>query len=148
LERFVEGDELNALAVVRNGEPTVLTLSDRLRPAGRGFGVGWIHLYPSRLPASALAQAEAVAHAAIRALGLRDGIAFPQLLVTPDNQVLVVEVAARIAAGQMADLVRLAIGVDLTAIAFKQALGESVTDDLIAQRFRRPIAIRFLTAAP
>src|SRR5262249_30857587 len=37
LEEFVDGPELNALIAVRGGEPTTLTLSDRLRPPGVGF---------------------------------------------------------------------------------------------------------------
>ncbi len=148
VERYVDGSELNGIVVVRRGEPRLVTLSDRLRPPGRGFGVGWIHLYPSQLGAAALAAAEAVALAAVRALGLREGIAFPQLLVTDDGDVVVVEVAARIPAGQMADLVRLGVGVDLVDIALRQAQGEEIPDELVERRFARPLAIRFLTASP
>lgn len=148
LEQYIDGVELNGLLAVRNRHPTLLTLSDRLRPAGRGFGVGWIHSYPSSLPAPVLAEAEAVAVAAVRALGLADGIAFPQLIADRDGTVRIVEIAARIAAGQMADLVRLATGIDLFDIAFAQALGRPVADSLVTPRFDRPIAIRFLTASP
>ena len=148
IERFVDGDELNGIVVVRDGEATLLTLSDRLRPPGLGFGVGWIHLYPSSLDDKAIRAAEQVALDAVRALGVRDGIAFPQILVSRDSQALVVEVAARIPAGQMADLVRHAIGVDLVEIALRQALGTTVSDDMLTPRFQRPIAIRFLTASP
>jgi biotin carboxylase len=147
LERFVAGSELNAMAVVVRGKPKVLTLSDRLRPPGPGFGVGWIHLYPSTLNKDVLDQAAEVARQAITALGLRDGIAFPQLLVDGDN-VVVVEVAARIAAGQMADLVYHGIGVDLTTVALHQCLGRRIDPSLIKPRSSRPIAIRFLTASP
>lgn len=148
VERYVEGSELNGIVIVRRGEPRLVTLSDRLRPPGRGFGVGWIHLYPSQLGAVDLAAAEAVALAAVRALGLQDGIAFPQLLVSGDGDVVVVEVAARIPAGQMADLVRLGVGVDLVDIALRQAQGEEIPDELVERRFKRPLAIRFLTASP
>jgi len=148
VERYVEGAELNGIVVVRDGEPVLLTLSDRLRPPGRGFGVGWIHLYPSRLDRARLESAAETAVAAVRALGLRDGVAFPQLLVTDDGEPFVVEVAARIPAGQMADLVRLAIGVDLVEIALRQALGLPVPDELVESQFQRPLAIRFFTARP
>src|SRR5581483_4174433 len=123
LEQYVEGRELNGIIVAREGEPSLLTLSDRLRPPGAGFGVGWIHLYPSELEPAQLQAAGDVAVAAVRALGLRDGIAFPQLLVTDAGEVSVVEVAARIPAGQMADLVRLGTGIDLVDIALNHALG-------------------------
>lgn len=148
LERYIDGHELNGIVVVRNGDPALLTLSDRLRPPGPGFGVGWIHLFPSELDAAHLKATGEVALAAVRALGLRDGIAFPQLLVTATGDVYVVEVAARIHAGQMADLVRLGIGVDLVEIALAQALGDDVADAMIEPRFHRPLAVSFLTASP
>jgi len=148
IEHFIDGDELNGIVVVRDGEPTLLTLSDRLRPRGPGFGVGWIHLYPSLLDPDAIEAAAAVALDGVRALGLRNGIAFPQILVTPSGEALIVEVAARIPAGQMADLVYHATGVDLVEIALIQGLGGDVTDDMVNPRFHRPVAIRFLTARP
>ncbi len=148
LEEFTDGLELNGLVVARDGEPYPLLLSDRLRPEGVGFGVGWIHSYPSRLFGDALEEAERVALRAVRTLGLRDGIAFPQLIVTDDGRALVVEVAARIPGGQMADLAFHALGVDLVQIALRQALGEETPDDLVVPRISRPTAIRFLTAHP
>jgi biotin carboxylase len=148
LEGFVEGTEMNGIIVVREGEPVVLTLSDRLRPPGVGFGVGWIHVYPASIYADQLTRAERAAAHAVRALGLRDGIAFPQLIARPDGEVAVVEVAARIPGGQMADLVRHAVGVDLVELALLQALGDPVPLELVRPRFQQPLAIRFLTAAP
>lgn len=147
LEEYLVGIELNCLLAVRGGDATVLTLSDRLRPGGIGFGVGWIHMFPSVLPAQTLDEAGDLAVAAVRALGLRDGIAFPQLIATADG-VRVIEVAARIAAGQMADLVRHGTGIDLFDIAIAQAVGSEVPDALVTRRFTRPVAIRFLTASP
>jgi biotin carboxylase len=148
VEAYEEGLELNGLVVVRNGEPELLTLSDRLRPPGIGFGVGWIHVYPSTLYGDALAEAERVAVDAVHALGLRDGIAFPQLIAEDQGRVSVVEVAARIPGGQMADLAAHAVGVDLVEIALRQALGEAIPDELVRPRRQQPLAIRFLTAEP
>jgi biotin carboxylase len=148
LEEFVDGIELNGIVVVRRGEPLLLTLSDRLRPPGIGFGVGWIHVFPPSIPHEQLVRARAIAVEAVRALGLRDGIAFPQLIAATDGRVVVVEVAARIAGGQMADLVRHAVGVDVVEIAVRQALGEEIPDELALPRFEQPLAIRFFTASP
>jgi biotin carboxylase len=147
IERYHEGLELNGLAIARNGHVTPLTLSDRLRPPGLGFGVGWIHVYPTTLFADALAEAEDIVVRAVHALGLRDGIAFPQLLASEDG-VRVIEVAARIPGGEMARLALHAVGIDLIEVALRQALGEEVEDELVTPRFQRPVAIRFLTAEP
>ena len=147
VEEYTEGLELNGLVVAREGEPFPLLLSDRLRPHGVGFGVGWIHSYPSRLFGDALEEAERVALRAVRTLGLRDGIAFPQLIVS-DSRALLIEAAARIPGGQMADLAFHALGVDLVEIALRQALGKTVPDEVVQPRRSQPTAIRFLTARP
>lgn len=147
IERYHDGLELNGLAIARDGHVEPLTLSDRLRPPGVGFGVGWIHVYPTTLFGDALAQAEDVVVRAVHALGLRDGIAFPQLLASHDG-VRVIEVAARIPGGEMARLAAHAVGVDLVEVAIRQALGEAVSDELVRPRFQQPLAIRFLTADP
>ena len=148
LEEFVDGIEMNGIVIARGGEPALITLSDRLRPPGIGFGVGWIHVYPPSIPPEQLRLAEKAAVESVRALGLRDAIAFPQLIASPDGGVAVVEVAARIPGGQMADLVRHAVGVDLVEVALRQALGEDVPDAIALPRFRQPLAIRFFTAQP
>ena len=148
VESYEDGLELNGIVVARGGVPTLLTLSDRLRPPGVGFGVGWIHVYPASIYGDTLERAEEVAAAAVRALGLRDGIAFPQLLVDDDGAVRVVEVAARIPGGQMADLVRHAVGVDLVEVQLRFALGDDVPDELVVPESTQPLAIRFLTAEP
>ncbi|HET7515399.1 MAG TPA: ATP-grasp domain-containing protein, partial [Gaiella sp.] len=148
LEGFVDGVEMNGIVVVRDGDARTVTLSDRLRPEGAGFGVGWIHLYPASIHSDQLDLAVRVAERSVAALGLRDGIAFPQLIASPDGGVVVVEVAARIPGGQMADLVRHAVGVDLVELALRFALGEPIPDDIALPRFSQPLAIRFLTASP
>jgi biotin carboxylase len=148
VEAFVDGIEMNGIVIARGGETSCLTLSDRLRPPGIGFGVGWMHVYPPSIPFEQLRKAERIAVESVRALGLKDGIAFPQLIAAPDGDVVVVEVAARIPGGQMADLVRHAVGVDLVEIALRHALGEDVPDEIALPQLSQPLAIRFFTAQP
>jgi biotin carboxylase len=125
----------------------VLTLSDRRRPGGDGFGVCLAHVYPAELDAEAAAEAERVAAAAVRAAGLADSVAYPQLLVSADG-VRLVEIAARVPAGLMDEVSRLGIGVDLVEVALRQALGKEVPDELLRPRVHQPLAIRFWTAEP
>ena len=148
VEEFVEGTEMNSMAIVRDGVVTHLTLSDRHRPPGHGFAVGWIHAYPAALDEEGTARAEAMIDRTAEALGLRTGIIFPQLIAHPDGRILMIEVAARIPGGQMADLVFHAVGVDLVEVALRFALGEEVTDELAAPKFKQPVSIRFFTAQP
>jgi biotin carboxylase len=148
LEEFVEGMEMNGIVLTRNGESIPLTLSDRMRPPGVGFGVGWIHVYPATIFGEQLDESERIAVHTAHALGLRTGVAFPQLIAAPDGRVIVVECAARIPGGQMADLVRWAVGVDLVEVQIAMALGDELPDELVQPKFNQPLAIRFLTAQP
>jgi biotin carboxylase len=148
LESYHPGLEVNGLLVARGGEVTVVTLSDRRRPAGVGFGVAVAHIYPSTLFGDALAEVERVGRSTIHALGLRDGIAYPQVIWGDDGVARLIEVAARIPAGQMDSVARYGVGVDLIEIALCQALGEPVPDELVTPRVQQPLAISFLTAEP
>jgi biotin carboxylase len=147
VEQFLDGVEVNCLAVARGGEVTVLTLSDRRRPGGPGFGVCLAHVFPATIDSEAAVEAERVAAAAVRAIGLTDSVAYPQLLVSADG-VRLVEIAARVPAGLMDEVARIGIGVDLVEVALLQALGEHVPDELLRPRGQQPLAIRFLTAEP
>jgi biotin carboxylase len=147
LEQFVDGIEINCLAVARGGSVTVLTLSERRRPGGDGFGDCCAHVFPAALDSEVAAEVERVAAAAVRAIGLRDSVAYPQLLVSPDG-VRLVEIAARVPAGLMDEVARIGIGVDLVEVALLQALGEPVPDEFLRPTVHQPVAIRFLTAEP
>jgi biotin carboxylase len=148
LAEFVDGMEMNGIVLARDGESIPLTLSDRMRPPGIGFGVGWIHVYPASIYGAQREESERIAGHTVHALGLRTGVAFPQLIAAPDGRVVVVECAARIPGGQMADLVRWAVGVDLVEVQIRMALGDELPDELVQPKFEQPLAIRFLTAQP
>jgi biotin carboxylase len=148
LESYHPGLEVNGLLVVRDGEPTVVTLSDRRRPAGPGFGVAVTHVYPSTLFGDALEAVRETGVRAVKALGLRDGIAYPQVVWSDDGVARLIEVAARIPGGQMASVARYGVGVDLVQVAVLQALGRPVPDELLTRTAEQPHAISFLTAEP
>ena len=148
LESYHPGLEVNGLLVVRDGEVSVVTLSDRRRPPGIGFGVALAHVYPSSLFGEALAEVERVGRATVHALGLRGGIAYPQVIWGDDGRARLIEIAARIPAGQMDSVARYGVGIDLIEIALRQALGEPVPDELVDPKLQQPLAITFLTAEP
>jgi biotin carboxylase len=148
LESYHPGLEVNGLLVARDGGVSVLTLSDRRRPPGIGFGVALAHVYPSTLFGDALEAVEQVGRSTVHALGLRNGIAYPQVIWGDDGIARLIEVAARIPAGQMDAVARYGVGVDLIEIALLQALGQPVPNELVEPRVQQPLAISFLTAEP
>jgi biotin carboxylase len=148
LESYHEGKEVNGLLVLRDGEPTVVTLSDRRRPPGRGFGVAIAHVYPSTLFGDAIEEVRRTGVHTVKALGLREGVAYPQVLWSEDGVARLIEVAARIPAGQMDSVARYGVGVELIDIALLQALGRPVPDEMVVAKMEQPMAISFLTAEP
>jgi biotin carboxylase len=148
LESYHPGLEVNGLLVARDGDVAVVTLSDRRRPPGAGFGVAVAHVYPSTLFGDALAEVERIGRSTVHALGLRNGIAYPQVIWGDDGVARLIEVAARIPAGQMDSVARYGVGVDLVEIALRQALGQPVPDEHVQPERQQPMAISFLTAQP
>ena len=148
VESYHEGLEVSALLVARGGDVLPLTLSDRLRPTGAGFGVGWIHLNPSTLYGYTLEETERVAVRAVRTIGLRDGIALVRLVVGDGGDLRVISVAAGIPGQHTADLARHAVGVDLRRGRAPAGARRGGAGRARLPRFSRPVAIRFLTANP
>ena len=146
VEVFHTGPEINVTAAVQNGDIHWLSLSDRITAAPPHFGIALEHRMPSRVGAEAEAAIYQACERAIRAVGLRDGIAYPQVLWTPVGP-KVLEIAVRIPGGHMADVAMHASGIDMVEFTIRQALGEP--DPLAACR-RHPrqkaLSVRFVTS--
>ena len=120
LEEFVDGIEMNGIVIARIGEPALdhAVATACAHPASASAS-GWIHVYPPSIPASSCALAGAARTSSRCARSgsptrSRSRSSSP----LPIGSVDIVEVAARIPGGQMADVVRHAVGVDLVEVAF------------------------------
>lgn len=124
VETFVEGPEINVTAVVTGGQVHFLSLSDRVTAAPPHFGIAIEHVSP---PAISSDMAEAIKSAsvkAIQAIGLTDGIAYPQVIAGTNGKPYVLEIASRIPGGHMREVAWLMSGTDMIEVAILQALGE------------------------
>ena len=121
IEELVDGPEVTVNAFSLRGDFYPLTVTDRLTAEPPAFGVALAHVWPSE----AGGQAADVAEAAVRALGIENGPSYTQLRIGPDGP-QVIEVAARLGGGHDAELVKLALGVDLNGLALQAALGEPI----------------------
>ena len=121
IEELVDGPEVTVNAFSLRGDFYPLTVTDRLTAEPPAFGVALAHVWPSE----AGGQAADVAEAAVRALWIENGPSYTQLRIGPDGP-QVIEVAARLGGGHDAELVKLALGVDLNGLALQAALGEPI----------------------
>lgn len=143
VERFVEGPEINISAVIENGQARILSLSHRITDPARAFGIAIKHLAPPPISPNQAEACESLAHAAIAAVGLDNGIAYPQLIVGVDGPVIL-EIAARIPGGHNREVAMSLSGEDMVTSAIAIALGEPVPAP--SQPRFPATCVRFITA--
>jgi biotin carboxylase len=142
VEELVDGPEVTVVGFSVDGVFTALTVTDRITAPPPAFGVALAHVWPSHVRGLT----PDVAERAVAALGITDGPSYTQLRVGPDGP-MVIEVAARLGGGHDAELVELAVGVDLNGLALAAALGEPLAVPEPAPRVGGAVT-RFLVAPP
>ena len=102
-----------------------LTVTDREQAPPPAFGVPLAQLWPAELDPAEVGAAVETAAAAARALGVELGPTTTQVLLGEDGPLLA-KLSARVGGGHDAELCRVALGVDLNALAVAVALGGDV----------------------
>jgi biotin carboxylase len=123
LESFVPGSEVAVEGILSDGDLMVLAVFDKPdTPAGPYFPET-LFITPSRLPADALAEAERVASAAVRALGLIHGPVHIELKVE-GTRARVIELAARSIGGLCSRSLNFGLmGTTLESLILRNAIG-------------------------
>src|SRR5581483_1031402 len=135
-------------AFVLGGRFVPLMLTDPDPAPAPAFGVALAHLYPAELDDDDAHDVRDTAAAAAAALGIANGPVTSQLLLGPSKP-LVAKVSARLGGAHEAELCRIALGIDESALAVAAALGEPLRDgDLAPALAARGACVRFLVAPP
>lgn len=123
IESFVDGVEVAIEGMVTEGDLTVLAVFDKPdTPAGPYFPET-LFVTPSRLPDEAVAEAERVAGAAVRGLGLTHGPVHVELKVE-GTRPRVIEVAARSIGGLCSRSLNFGLlGTTLESLILRNAIG-------------------------
>lgn len=123
VETFCEGIEINVTAAVVAGEVHFLSLSDRITAEPPHFGIAIEHISPPQVDEEMAEAIREASRLAIKAIGLTDGIAYPQVIASPKGP-RVIEIAVRIPGGHMREVAWYRSGVDMIEIAIRQAMGD------------------------
>lgn len=143
VERFLEGLELTVEAVAHRGEVHVLAMSDKVKAPLRTRVATRLH-YPAALEPGVREAAEDVARRAVLAVGLTDGPAHVELIVTEAGPTLV-ELGARGGGGHIfSTIVEAVSGVNMVRESARVLLGQ--TPDL-AVRHQRGCVYHLFTPA-
>lgn len=142
VEEFMDGDEVSVEAYSINGEPHIITITDKMVTSLPYF-VELGHTEPSRLPAPLQKEICKVAESAIRAIGMKNGPTHTELKIT-SNGVKLVEIAARLGGDFITSkLVPLSTGVDMIECSFASILEYNIPYE---KKISKGAAIRFIQA--
>lgn len=140
VEEVMEGPEVSVETLVIEGEPHMITVTDKYITPPPYF-VELAHCEPSILDGTVIEQIKVVAAQAIKAIGIENAPAHVEIKVTKDGP-KIVELAARLGGDYITSrLVPLSTGIDLVGASVLLATGEK--PDLILKR-QQGAAIHFI----
>ncbi len=151
VEEFLEGPQISTESILLNGKAFTPGFADRNYEYLERFAPFIIENggeQPSRLAPAEIDQVKSTAEKAALALGIEDGIAKGDLVLTKEGP-KVIEIAARLSGGWFSsDQIPLATGVDLIRSAIKISLGEEVDPCELVQNYWKGVAIRYFFPRP
>ena len=142
VEEYMRGPEVSVEIIATGGEPFVLQVTDKLTTGAPHF-VEMGHSQPSRLPPDDLEKICDLARRAVKAVGIEDGPAHVEIILT-ENGPKMVELGARMGGDCITThLVPLSTGIDMIDATIRIACGEN--PDLVP-KLKKGSAIRFFDA--
>jgi biotin carboxylase len=134
VEELVGGGGVTVNAFVVDGRFVPLTVTEPEHAPAPAFGVALAHRWPAQLEPADVGAAIEIAAAASRALGVSGGPVIAQVRLGESGPLLA-KLSARVGGGHDAELCRVALGVDLNALAVASALGEPVQPHQLTPQF-------------
>jgi biotin carboxylase len=122
-EEYLAGDHYAAEAIVADGKIVLFALGSRMLTPAPHF-VTLQHQMPSAPELTATVRA--MLDEACTALGYRWGSLNADVLVTPDGDVVLIELGARLGGNGSAELLGLVHGIDVTETFVRMSVGETV----------------------
>ena len=146
VENYIDGPEINVTAAVQDGEIEFLSFSHRVTASSPHFGIAIEHRAPVAISSERLNQVKLAAIKAIKAIGLTNGIAYPQIISSVDRGAQVLEIAARIPGGYMREVALVLSGIDMIEVAIRQALNESLSlNEYAKSQPSEAVVVKFYT---
>lgn len=139
IEEYLQGEEVSVEVMVVNGKVNILQITDKLT-TGAPYFVEMGHSQPSRQSGIIREQIYKVASEAVQAVGIENGPAHVEMMVTAHGPVMI-ELGARMGGDNITThLVPLSTGIDMVKATIDVALGEEPD---IEPKFHRGSAIRY-----
>ena len=144
VEEYMTGHEVSVEIIAHNGEVDVLAVTDKLTTGAPHF-VELGHSQPSMLPPDSLKRIREVAARAVKAVGITDGPAHVEIMLTSDGPKMI-ELGARMGGDCITThLVPLSTGIDMIKATIDISLG--LNPD-ITPKLHKGSAVRFIAPSP
>lgn len=142
VEELLQGEEISVEAFAVEGHAHVLAITDKLTTGSPHF-VEMGHNQPSRFENTLREEIATVAAAAMKAVGIENGPAHIEMMIT-DRGPVMIELGARLGGDFITtDLVPLSTGIDMLAATILSACGEPVD---LQPKHKKASVIRYLEA--
>ena len=123
IEEFVEGREISVEAISYKGQHYILQITDKVT-TGAPYFVELAHHQPTSLPFDIQQRVRLIVLESVKALHIEYGASHSELKVTPDGEIKVIEVGARMGGDFIgSNLVQLSTGYDFLKGVIEVALG-------------------------
>jgi|SaaInlStandDraft_1057018.scaffolds.fasta_scaffold00726_6 undecaprenyl phosphate N,N'-diacetylbacillosamine 1-phosphate transferase len=144
IEDFIEGPEINGVAVVVNGKIKEAVFSDRIKSKKESFGIVQRHIYPS-LHVNKKEGTDYV-QKIVDALDINNAIIFPQFIKTQKGLRLC-EIGERIPGGVMKELFEYSTGIDLVDLQIDISLNQiKELKSYIKYDVYKSVTVKFINA--
>lgn len=146
IDQFIEGQEINVNAIVINGEFHILSLADRNTLEAPHFGIAVLHIAPPNITKNEALAVKELAKNAANAIGLRNGIAYPQIIVTKNGPKLI-EIAARMPGGYNREMAQNLSGIDMIKAQILSSINDEFKyEELIESPIFKASGVKLLTS--
>ncbi|MFF3015427.1 ATP-grasp domain-containing protein [Streptomyces sp. NPDC057939] len=142
LQQYIPGREYSVESFTQHGRTTHLAITTKTTTRGT-HRVELAHTLPTQLPPPLKQAIHQETTKAVRAVGIRNGASHTEIIITPTGRPYVIEIAARIGAGHIGDLLHHALGVNPWTALLDIALGRPA--HLTPSRHHHA-TVRFLTS--
>lgn len=125
IEEYIHGEEIAIEGIVENGQFKLLTIFDKPEPLHGPFFEETFYITPTRLADKKIEQVVTVVQSACEAYGVNTGPVHAECRLR-DNDVFLIEMAARSIGGLCSDILEYGLGCSLEEVILRQALGLSI----------------------
>ncbi len=150
IEEYLDGIELNAVAMIKNYKIIKYIISKRNRytKPGLGFGIAYNHDNPFQTSNSIRIKIEKILNKMCKKSKIKNGIIFPQFILT-GNRVYLIEFSERVPGGLMDKVFEYSTGIDLNKFQIDCSLSK-VKSIKHYQKFKvfKYVKIEFLNGPP